>query len=63
MNKNPVKKAGDKNDMAKILVTLDQHIYKQLEKIARNRGTTVPSLVRVVIIPDWLQKQGMTKKK
>ena len=43
--------------MKKFLQSLDDNIYKQLEKEARKKGIKVQELIRSVIIPDWLSKK------
>ena len=48
------------NKMPKFIQTLNDEIYKKLEKIAKERGITVQELIRAVIIPEWL-KQHETK--
>jgi hypothetical protein len=44
--------------MAKILQTYDDKIFQLLEEEAKKRGVTVQELVRSVIVPDWLKKEG-----
>jgi hypothetical protein len=44
--------------MAKILQTYDDKIFKLLEEDANKRGVSVQELVRSVIVPDWLKKEG-----
>jgi len=48
--------------MPKFVQTLDDEIYKRLEQIAKQRGITVQELIRAVIIPDWMQTQGLIEK-
>jgi hypothetical protein len=45
--------------MAKILQTYDDKIFKLLEEDADKRGVSVQELVRSVIVPDWLKKEGL----
>jgi hypothetical protein len=46
--------------MAKILQTYDDKIFKILEEEAKKRGcSSVQELVRTVITPDWLKKEGL----
>jgi len=47
--------------MPKFMQTLDDEIYRKLEQIAKQRGITVQELIRAIIIPDWLQSQGLLK--
>jgi len=34
--------------------TLDDLIYRELEKIAKRRGITIQELIRAVIVPEWI---------
>jgi hypothetical protein len=45
--------------MAKILQTYNDDIFKILEAEAEKRGVSVQELVRSVIVPDWLKKEGL----
>ena len=38
--------------------TLDDIIYKELEKIAKKRGITIQELIRAVIVPEWINGHG-----
>jgi predicted DNA-binding ribbon-helix-helix protein len=38
--------------------TLDNRLYLELEKIARQRGITVQQLLRAVVVPEWFQKEN-----
>jgi predicted DNA-binding ribbon-helix-helix protein len=38
--------------------TLDDFIYKELEKIAKKRGITIQELIRAVIVPEWINGHG-----
>jgi hypothetical protein len=42
--------------------SLDQEILDQLTVIAKQRGISVQELIRAIIIPDWLEKQGTAKR-
>lgn len=43
--------------MKKFLQSLDDAIFKQLEKEAKKKGIKVQELIRSIIIPDWLTKK------
>lgn len=43
--------------MPKFMQTLEQPIYNQLERIAKERGIKVQELVRAVIVPEWLKNR------
>jgi len=34
--------------------TLDDTIYKELDKIAKRRGISIQELIRAVIVPEWV---------
>jgi hypothetical protein len=34
--------------------TLDDLIYRDLEKVAKKRGITIQELIRAVIVPEWI---------
>ncbi len=34
--------------------TLDDLIYRDLEKLAKKRGITIQELIRAVIVPEWI---------
>ncbi len=41
--------------LPKFMQTLDDMIYRELEKIAKRRGITIQELIRAVIVPEWIQ--------
>lgn len=40
--------------MPKFMQTLDDMIYRELEKVAKKRGITIQELIRAVIVPEWI---------
>ncbi len=34
--------------------TLEDTVYRELEKIAKRRGITIQELIRAVIVPEWV---------
>ncbi len=40
--------------LPKFMQTLDDMIYRELEKVAKKRGITIQELIRAVIVPDWI---------
>jgi hypothetical protein len=36
--------------------TLDDLIYRELERIAKRRGITIQELIRAVIVPEWISE-------
>ena len=40
--------------LPKFMQTLDDVIYRELEKIAKRRGITIQELIRAVIVPEWI---------
>ena len=44
----------------KFMQTIGDEMFNELEKIANERGIRVQTLVRAVIIPEWVQKAGLS---
>ena len=42
------------SSLPKFMQTLDDLIYRELEKIAKRRGITIQELIRAVIVPEWI---------
>lgn len=44
--------------------TLEDTVYRELEKIAKRRGITIQELIRAVIVPEWVNGHngGETKE-
>jgi len=40
--------------LPKFMQTLDDMIYRELEKIAKRRGISIQELIRAVIVPEWI---------
>lgn len=40
--------------MPKFMQTLDDIIYRELEKVAKKRGISIQELIRAVIVPEWM---------
>ncbi len=40
--------------LPKFMQTLDDMIYRELEKVAKKRGITIQELIRAVIVPEWI---------
>lgn len=40
--------------LPKFMQTLDDLIYRELEKMAKRRGITIQELIRAVIVPEWI---------
>ncbi len=49
-------------DLPKFMQTLNDHMYKELEKMAKKRGVTVQELIRAVVLPEWLARQEEAPK-
>lgn len=43
--------------------TLDDLIYRELEKIAKRRGITIQELIRAVIVPEWISELNGVESK
>jgi hypothetical protein len=44
----------------KFMQTIGGEMFKELERIADEKGIRVQELLRAVIIPEWVQKQGLS---
>jgi hypothetical protein len=38
----------------KYMQSLDNRVYSQLSRLAKQKGISVQQLIRAIIIPDWL---------
>jgi uncharacterized protein YbaP (TraB family) len=45
----------------KFMQTIGAEMFKELEKIASEKGIRVQTLLRAVIIPEWVQRQRLSK--
>lgn len=48
--------------MPKFIQSLDNQVYAELEKLAKERGITVQTLIRAVIVPEWSTLTGTEAK-
>jgi hypothetical protein len=39
--------------------TIGDEMFKELEEIANEKGIRVQTLLRAVIIPEWVQREGL----
>jgi hypothetical protein len=51
------------SSLPKFMQTLDDIIYRELEKIAKRRGITIQELIRAVIVPEWINGLNGTEGK
>lgn len=49
--------------LPKFMQTLDDTIYRELEKIAKRRGISIQELIRAVIVPEWVTGHNGTDVK
>jgi predicted DNA-binding ribbon-helix-helix protein len=49
--------------LPKFMQTLDDTIYRELEKIAKRRGISIQELIRAVIVPEWVTGHNGTDAK
>ena len=56
--------------LPKFMQTLDDVIFRELEKVAKKRGISIQELIRAVIVPEWITdnngvepKEGSSLKK
>jgi uncharacterized protein YbaP (TraB family) len=45
----------------KFMQTIGAEMFKELERIASEKGIRVQTLLRAVIIPEWVQRQRLSK--
>ncbi len=43
----------------KFMQTIGEEMFKELERIADEKGIRVQTLLRAVIIPEWVQGEGL----
>ncbi len=48
--------------LPKFMQTLNDQMYRELEKIAKKRGVTVQELIRAVVLPEWMIHQKTDKQ-
>lgn len=46
----------------KFMLTLEEFVYKELEKVAKKRGIGMQELIRAVIVPEWMKVHGATQR-
>ena len=51
------------HSLPKFMQTLNDNMFRELEKMAKQRGITVQELIRAVILPEWLVKEEEHGKK
>jgi len=44
----------------KFMQTIGDEMFLELEKIADEKGIRVQTLIRAVVIPEWVQKEGLS---
>jgi uncharacterized protein YbaP (TraB family) len=44
----------------KFMQTIGDEMFKELEEIANEKGIRVQTLIRAVIIPEWVQGEGLS---
>ncbi len=49
--------------LPKFMQSLNDHMFRELERLAKQRGITVQELIRAVILPEWLIRQEEHEKK
>ncbi len=49
--------------LPKFMQTLNDPMYRELEKVAQKKGITVQELIRAVIVPDWVEQNEVKRKK
>ena len=44
----------------KFMQTIGDEVFLELEKIADEKGIRVQTLLRAVVIPEWVQREGLS---
>jgi hypothetical protein len=44
----------------KFMQTVGDEMFKELEEIANEKGIRIQTLLRAVIIPEWVQREGLS---
>lgn len=47
----------------KFMQTIGDEMFNQLKKISKEKGIRVPTLLRAVIIPEWVKVQRLSEEK
>src|SRR6266705_4907882 len=45
----------------KFMQTIGEHRFNELERISREKGIRVQTLLRAVIIPEWVERQILSR--
>jgi len=43
--------------MPKFMQSLSQEMYEKLLKIAKRKGIKIQELIRVIVIPEWIEQK------
>ncbi|MBO0888265.1 hypothetical protein J2P12_04110, partial [Candidatus Bathyarchaeota archaeon] len=43
--------------LTKFMQTMEQELYQELQRLAKERGITLQELLRAIIIPEWFKFQ------
>ena len=60
---NDIQRNRGAQNTPKFMQTLDDLIYRELEKIAKRRGITIQELIRAVIVPEWINELNGVESK
>ncbi len=47
--------------MFKFILSIDENVHAELERLAEERGISLQELLRAVIIPEWIRASGKVK--
>ncbi len=47
--------------MFKFILSIDENVHAQLERLGEERGISLQELLRAVIIPEWIRASGRVK--
>jgi hypothetical protein len=48
-------------ELRKFMVTIDETVFDDLQRVARAREITIQELLRAIVIPDWMDRARVEK--
>jgi hypothetical protein len=43
------------------MVALDERVFLELRRVAQTRNITIQELLRAIVVPEWLRRDGVGK--
>jgi hypothetical protein len=47
--------------LRKFMVALDERVFLELSRVAQTRNITIQELLRAIVVPEWLRRDGVGK--